>query len=134
MKKNILIFVFLSTVIFSSCKKKVDAHIPPDVSFKTASGYLSKDSICSLQDTLKVGLVATKTEDDLKSFNVSVAYDGSVSTNTFYNYLMNDTEYTSYSKDIQIVTRNQPGSEKWIFSIVDRDGNITQKEINLTVQ
>jgi hypothetical protein len=93
-----------------------------------------KDTIVGLQDTLTVGIIATKTEDDLKSYNVSTAYDGASTTTTFYNYLVTEAEYTGLNKDVQIITRNQAGSEKWIFSIVDRDGNITQKFFTLTVQ
>lgn len=121
-------------VVLMSCKKEVDAHIPPDVVFKTGAGYTSADATVGLQDTLLVGIVATKTEDDLKSYNVSYAYDGASSTTTFYNYLMTETEHTGYSHDVEIITRNQAGSEKWVFSIVDRDGNITQKTIVLSVQ
>ena len=117
-----------------SCKKKKDAHVPPHVVFKTGTGYTSADATVPKQDTLKVGITATKTEDDLKSYNASYLYDGTSTTTTFYNYLLSSSEYTSYSKDLQIITRNQAGTEKWVFSIVDRDGNITQKSFTLTVQ
>lgn len=133
---NIYTAIIATLVIVSlnSCKKEVDAHIPPDVVFKTGAGYTSADAVVGMQDTLLIGITATKTEDDLKSFNASYAYDGASSTTTFYNYLMTASEYESYSKDLEIVTRNQSGTEKWVFSIVDRDGNITQKIITLTVQ
>jgi hypothetical protein len=117
-----------------SCKKNNDPHVPPNVVFKTGSGYLFQNDTVIVQDTLLVGITATKTEDDLKSYNISVAYDGSATTSTFYNYLVQTTEYTGFSKDVQIITRNQPGTEKWIFSVVDRDGNITQKNLTLIVQ
>jgi hypothetical protein len=135
-KKNLiakLIIIFIIT--FISCKKKkVDPHVPPDVVFKTGSKYISSDVILPKQDTIWVGINATKTEDNLKSYNVSYAYDGVATTTSFFNYLVSSSEYESYSKDIQIVTRNQAGTEKWVFSIVDRDGNITQKSILITVQ
>jgi hypothetical protein len=134
MKKIAIISLGILVLGFSSCKKNVDAHVPPDVVFKTTSGYAYKDTIVGLQDTLTVGITATKTEDDLKSYNVSRAYDGATTTTTFYNYLVQDIEYNGFSKDVDIITRNQAGTEKWIFSIVDRDGNITQKIINITVQ
>ena len=133
--KNRLLFIFLPIAIISiACKKQNDPHIPPDVVFKTGGNYTSTDLTVGLEDTLTIGIVATKTEDDMKSYNVSYAYDGSTTTTTFYNYLLDATEYTSYSHDIDITTRNQAGTERWVFSIVDRDGNITQKTINLTVQ
>ena len=134
--KSKLNIILLSAIIVAtaSCKKNKDAHVPPDVVFKTGTGYTSTDVTLTTNDTILVGIVATKTEDDLKSYNVSYAYDGSTTTTTFYNYYMTSNEYTSYSHDVQIITRSVPGSEKWSFSIVDRDGNITQKSITLTVQ
>lgn len=129
--------VLISIAIFCTlaCKKsKKDPRIPPDVSFKSASGFITGDCVLTKQDTVWVGINATKTEDDLKSYNVSYAFDGATSTTTFYNYYLNSNEYEHYSKDIQIITRNQAGSERWVFTILDRDGNITQKTINITVQ
>lgn len=122
------------TLTMTACNKEKDPHVPPDVQFKTDAGYTYADAAAGMQDTLLVGIVATKTEDDLKSYNVSYAYDGATTTTTSYNYLMTEAEYTGYSGDVQIITRNQAGSEKWVFSIVDRDGNITQKSFTLTVQ
>ena len=133
-KLHIILAITISLVFYNCKKKKVDPHIPPDVTLKTAAKFITVDVTLPKQDTVWVGITATKTEDDLKSYNVSYAYDGAATTTTFFNYLLATTEYESYSKDIQIITRNQAGTEKWIFSIVDRDGNITQKTILITVQ
>ncbi len=129
-----VLIIGLVAITLGACKKEKDAHVPPDVVFKTGANYLSADGTVAKNDTFTVGIVATKTEDDLKSYNVSYAYDGASGTTTFYNYYMQASEYTGYSKDVDIITRNQAGSERWVFSIVDRDGNITQKTLNLTVQ
>ena len=134
MKISLFTLVFIISSVMLSCKKNNDPHIPPNVVFKTGIGYLSQNDTVTVQDTLLVGITATKTEDDLKSYNISVAYDGAATTFTFFNYLVQTTEYTGFSKDVQIITRNQPGTEKWIFSVVDRDGNITQKKFTLIVQ
>src|SRR6187399_397959 len=112
---RILACMFVIGVV--SCKKEKDAHVPPDVVFKTGAGYTSSDATVSKQDTLLVGITATKTEDDLKSYNASYAYDGASTTTTFFNYYVSSSEYLSYSKDLEIVTRNVAGSERWVFSI-----------------
>src|ERR1700741_2320724 len=101
MKNLIYLFGCVTILITSSCKKKKDAHIPPDVAFKTSAGYTSADATVGKQDTLKVGITATKTEDDLKSYNASYAYDGASSTTSFFNYYMTSSETESYSKDLQ---------------------------------
>jgi hypothetical protein len=136
--KTIKYFLIASLAIVfmnASCKKKkADPHVPPGVEFKHGGNYVDGDRSAGKSDTLLVGITATKTEDDLKSYNVSYAYDGATASTTFYNYLMNDSEKTGYSHDVEIITRSQAGSERWVFSIVDRDGNITQKTIVLTVK
>jgi hypothetical protein len=132
---KIFLFGFLTLALISSCKKKKsDPHVPPNVSFKTGGIYTSGDKTVNRNDSVLVGIIATKTEDDLKSYNVSYYYDGATSSTTFYNYLLSASEINAYDHDIKIMTRNQAGSEKWVFSIVDRDGNITQKTILLSVQ
>ncbi|MCW3077472.1 MAG: hypothetical protein JWO32_2081 [Bacteroidetes bacterium] len=136
MKKiKLLFFVLACMFLCLNCKKKkVDPHVPPDVTFKTGGKFISGDVTRLKNDTMMVGITATKTEDNLKSYNISVAYDGASTTTTKFNYLMLESEYEWYSHDYQLITRNQTGSERWVFSIVDRDGNITQKTINITVQ
>lgn len=131
--KTILATLILVSATLMSCKKNVDPHIPPDVVFNTGAGYVYADGSAGLNDTLLVELTATKTEDDLKSFNVSVAYDGASTTTTFYNEIIEAAEYTGFTRQVEIITRNQAGTEEWIFSVVDRDGNITQKSFTLTV-
>ena len=136
MKANNTLFSLAAALVLitSSCKKEKDAHVPPDVALKTTAGYTWQDGIAGLQDTLTVGVIVTKTEDDLKSLNLSYSYDGSSTKTTFYNYVVADSEKGGFSKDIDIITRNQAGTEKWVVTVVDRDGNITQKSFTLTVQ
>lgn len=133
MKNYIIIILLVLSAI--SCKKgKADPHIPPDVELRSGTKFITSDCTLGKQDSVWVGISAHKTEDDLKSYNVSYAYDGVSTTTTFFNELLKSTEYYNYAKDVMIVTRNVAGTERWVFSIVDRDGNITQKTINITVQ
>ena len=133
--KTLITLLLATSMALISCKKaKADPHVPPNVSYKTGGKYITDNCTLPKQDTVMVGITATKTEDNLKSYNVSYAYDGATTTTTFFNYLLAESEYDGYSKDVTIITRNQAGSEKWVFSIVDRDGNITQKTIIITVQ
>lgn len=134
-KKTIILLIVFVSLMNISCKKpKTDPRVPPDVKFKTGTGFTVSDITIKKNDTLKVGITSTKTEDNLKSYNVSYAYDGASSTTNFFNYFLQESEYSYYEKDIQIISRNQNGTERWVFSIVDRDGNLTQKTIVLTVQ
>jgi hypothetical protein len=100
-----------------------------------SSGYTYGDNVTAAPgDTLLVGVKATLTEDPLKSLNVSFAYDGASTTETYYNEVLNESDYNGFSRDVELIMRDTTGSEKWVFSIVDRDGNITQKIMRITVQ
>lgn len=131
--KVLLIAAIMITVI-ASCEKDEDQRTPPDVQFKTGSGYTSSDAITGQGATVLVGIIATKTEDELKTFNVSYAYDGATSTITDTTITLTTAQEDSYLTDYTILTRSQAGTEKWSFTVTDRDGNITSKSITLTVQ
>lgn len=133
--KKLLFIAFSAIITLSfSCKKNVDAHIPPDMAFTTGAGYTSGNATIMHGDSIKVGIVITKKEDDLRTFNISYAYDGASSSTTYLNYTMTAAEYGGWSHEYIIHSRNVAGSEKWTFTVVDRDGNLTQKSITLTVQ
>jgi hypothetical protein len=125
-----LVAVISVAAVLAACKKEKDPRVPPSMSFKTGTGYTSANDTVGLQDTLLIGVIIDKTEDPLIALNVSVAYDGAASTTVHNQDLSGDhVEY-----DQQVITRDQSGSENWIFSVTDRDGNITTKNIVLTVQ
>lgn len=134
MKKLAFFLLIAVASLAASCKKSTDAHIPPDLAFKTGGNYTSGDRTIAHGDSILVGVVITKKEDDLRTLNIGYAYDGASSSTTFLNYVMTSAEYGGYDHDFRIVTRNQAGTEKWTFTVTDRDGNITQKSITLTVQ
>ena len=127
---------FASALILSvfaiGCKK--DAHTPPVITLKTGVGYISEDGIVARNQSIKAGLTAAKTEDNMTSLNVSYAYDNSSSTITFKTFSLEGTEQEHCDRNILFTTRNQAGTEKWIFTITDKDGNVSQKQLALTVQ
>jgi hypothetical protein len=139
MKKIILLLIIAIVLIGTCCKKKsaasaeIDPRIPPDMTFKTGGNYTSRDTIVSKQDALLIGIIVTKTEDNLTSFNASASYDGSITTTTFFNHHLSSSEYGGYIVDVPYYVRNQTGTEVLTFTIVDRDGNITKKTITVTV-
>ena len=138
MKNKILLIALIisgitTSLIFSACKHGNDAHTPPLLVFKTDSGYVSHDTTLTIGDTITVGLTATKTEDELKTFNVSVAFDGAATSTTVSNTALSVAQYDSYSKDVVIGTRTVTGTEKYSFTVTDMDGNITTKTLTITV-
>ena len=122
--------VFLALAI--SCDK--EPEIPPTLELKTGAGYTSQDANITKDSTLTVGIVCTKTEDDLKTYNVSVAYDGAATTTSIQNYTIPAAEKSLYEKDVTFAVRDQAGTEKYYFTITDVDGNIVQKILTFTVE
>ena len=130
--KNLLSIIFLTSVLFlSSCEK--DAHVPPSISFKTGGNYTSADATVVQGASITVGITADKKEDDMKTYNISYAYDGSTTTNTKATFMLTSAEYTHYEKDYTFTVRNQAGTEEWFFVITDQDGNIAKLSLKLTV-
>jgi hypothetical protein len=131
------VFYFLSFValasmlIFSSCEK--DEHKPPTIAFKTDTGYTAADATVGKGETIKVGITANKVEDDMKTYNISYAFDGATTTTTKETFTISGTDQQHYDKDYTFTTRNQAGTETWYFTITDRDGNIAKLSFKLTV-
>lgn len=134
MKQMLSILGIFTLLMVSSCKKNTDPHIPPDLAFKTGGNYTAADRTVMHGDSIYVGIIITKKEDDIRNLNISYAYDGNTSTTTLQNVAMTAAEYSGYDHDFWIHTRNIAGTEKWIFTVTDRDGNLAQKSIMLTVQ
>ena len=131
MKTNYILSVFLlvSILTLGSCDKRT----PPSIAFKTGTGYTSANATVAKGASVKVGITASKKEDDMKTYNISYAYDGASSTTTKETFTLTGNEVTSYDKDYDFTVRNQAGTEDWSFTITDKDGNIAKLSIKLTV-
>lgn len=126
-----LLLISLSTIIFSC--DVFDPHKPPRIQFKTDAGYTSGDATVAKGSTIKVGIIGDKVEDDMKTYNISYSYDGASSTTTQETFKLSGSEEKHYDKDYEFTVRNQAGTEKWYFTITDRDGNIAKLSFTLTV-
>lgn len=131
MKKPILLSAICAIVLMAaSCKKETDPRVHPSLTFKTGSGYVAVNDTVAQQDTLKIGAVIDKTEDPLISLNITRTYDTDPSV-SLQDVSLAGNEHFEY--DFQLITRAQAGLERYTFSVLDRDGNITTKTIALTV-
>ena len=132
LKTSILFLVLAFGIISFSCEK--DEMIPPTIDFTTGSGYTSADSHIALDTDFKIGVTAKRTEDkdDLKTFVVTVSYDGGAET-TIDNVTIPAAQAGEFTKDYDLTTRNIAGSEKYSFTVTNRDGLITTKTITIAV-
>ena len=127
----LLLAIAFST--FSSCEK--DEGKLPDIEFLTGGAYVSADKVVGQGEVIVVGIKASKTEDKdvLKTFNVSVSYDGGPST-TVSNVTLTSAQEDTYTADIPLVMRSQAGTERYTFTVVNRDGLTNSVSLTLTVQ
>jgi hypothetical protein len=132
MKTIINLLLFIGIFSFSSCEL-FDKHEKPNIKFKTGTGYATADATVTKGSTVKVGIIADKTEDAMKTYNISYAYDGATSTTTKETFTLTSAEESHYEKDYEFTVRNVAGKEQWSFTITDRDGNIAQLSVALTV-
>jgi hypothetical protein len=128
-------FITIITTAFfllSSCEK--DKMIPPTIDFTTSAGYIPADGHLAVNTAFKIGVTAKRTEekDDLKTFVVTRSYDGGTET-TIDNVTIPSAQAEEFTKDYPLTTRNQNGTEKYTFTVTNRDGLITTKSITITV-
>jgi hypothetical protein len=122
----------LFVMLISSCEK--DKMIPPTLDFLTGAGYTSADAHIALNTAFKIGVDAKRTEDkdDLKTFTVTRSYDGAAAT-TIDNVTIGSAQAAEFTKDYNLTTRNTAGTEKYTFTVTNRDGLITTKSMTITV-
>ncbi len=133
MKKLTSIFAILIALVFlASCEK--DEGKLPNIAFKTTAAYISTSTTLSRDTTVVIGITASKAEDKdvLVSFDGSRSYDGGTST-SFTSETLTGSNGDSYSKDVTITTRNQAGTEKYTFTVVNKDGLKNNVSLTITV-
>lgn len=137
--------VFTATIIavlatalvnLSSCEK--DEGKLPNIAFKTGTvggvTYTSADATVASGTVVIVGINASKAEDKdvLKTFNVSKSIDGaaavSITTTT-----LTGSQQDSYSVDYPITAGAAGHTEKWSFTVTNRDGLTNTISLTLTV-
>ena len=104
--------------------------IPPTIDFTTATDYTSSDAHLALNTDFKIGVTAKRTEDkdDLKTFVVTVSFDGEAAT-TIDNVTIPAAQAGEFTKDYDLTTRNAAGTEKYSFTVTNRDGLITTRKL-----
>lgn len=125
------------TLTSTSCKKEEDEGKLPNISFKTTSGYTFTNQTVPTDTTLTVGINASKAEEEdvLKTYVAQVFYDGhTAADSTLSTVTLSGSQGDNYSTDTQIHTRSVAGTEKYVFTVINRDGLKNFVSFTLTVQ
>ncbi|HRH38544.1 MAG TPA: hypothetical protein PK760_09370 [Flavobacteriales bacterium] len=129
--QHLLLLACSTVLVMASCKKTTDPRVHPAMAFRTDSGYVAANDTVGQLDSLVIGVIIDKTEDPLTSLNITRTYDSQPSQ-SLQNISLSGQTHVVY--DHHFVTRAQAGLERYTFSVLDRDGNITTKSIDLVVQ
>jgi len=111
-------------------KDQSDVGTAADITFRMDSGYTWQDDTVPLSDTLHIGVIATKGSNTLRSLFVYVTYDNDPIVRKDSVHV--DSDPFNFEKTV--VTRDQAGKEKWTFSVVENNGDITNRSLTFTVQ
>jgi hypothetical protein len=130
-----LIGTLVITLLLTACSKDNNGSQSegPKLTLKTGAGYTSSSSTIGKAASFKVGIIAEKNTADLLVYLVRYSVDGGPEMSSF-DTPITGTDRQRFEYDINLITRNQAGTEKWIFEVSDVNGKLTRKEITLTVQ
>ena len=126
-----LLLCFMAVLLWG-CKKDSSPTLPK-LTLKTGAGYTYTNGTIGKAATFKVGFVAEKTKNNLLAYIIDYSLDGGPVINSG-NGPVTAAGTANFESDFNLITRNQAGTEKWIFRISDSEGNLTSKEFTLTVQ
>jgi hypothetical protein len=132
MKKiNLIIILSVAVLLVYSCQK--DPHTPPKMSVRFLNGTDVQDTTLKKDSSITVNVKATKTEDELRTINVSDVKNGGASA-TFQNVTLSSAQYTDYQGNFTLPTGASGDKTQWLFTVTDKDGNITTKSFTITAK
>lgn len=134
-----LIIMICSITFLSSCNKE-DEMMPPTISFKTGAGYTSADANVTAGGAFMIGIDAAKadsekeSEDVLTHFNITKSVNGETGVSV-YDIDVPAANEDDYSYDFNGTAGTTVGdTEKYTFTITNRDGLTGQIDLTITVQ
>ena len=133
--KYVFYFLLIGLLGYSIQSCKEDEGNPPEIRFKTGTGYTSSDATVTVGDTLIIGIHAEKTEEEdvLKHFNISESIDNGTPM-TGYEEDLSGTDGDVYEEDFIFAVPADPGhTHKLIFTVTNRDGLTNQVSLTLTI-
>lgn len=127
------------SLLTASCKKEdedEDEGKLPTIAFKTGTGYTATNATVAKNTPVLLGITAAKAEpaDVLTLFAITRAYDTAKTGSPIYTQSLTGASGDAFSKDTTITTRNVAGTEKYTFTVTNRDGLINSVNLTLTVQ
>jgi len=133
--KNIILTAATLMLLSAMNSCTIDPGNLPLISFKTGGKYIATNTTIKQGDTVLIGINAAKAEDVdvLKKFDISRSYDGALESSV-YNTDLTGISGDQYAYDYYAIARKQAGTEKYTFTVINRDGIKKSVSLQLTVQ
>ncbi|MFH6985458.1 hypothetical protein [Marinoscillum luteum] len=134
--KNKWIMATLTAIVTFLCACEKDEGILPEISFKTATNYVSTDATLPAGTDVVIGITASKTEDKdvLKKFNISKSVDGGTAS-TVYTQDLSGSDGDNFEYDYSAKVEGLSGqTSTFTFTVTNRDGLVNQVALTLTVE
>lgn len=115
-----------------SCAKETDDedYRPASIEFRDGSGYTFLSDTFAMGDTLHVGVIVNEGSEALRTFYADRRYDAGPSER--FDSLRMDGFPFVY--DTLLVLRDAPGTEKWIFTAEEYNGDRTARILTFVTQ
>ncbi|MCB9236079.1 MAG: hypothetical protein H6581_30810 [Bacteroidia bacterium] len=134
-KFGLIVFALIALLAFNSCEED-DDMLNPTIQFKTGTGYTANDATLAGGTAVKIGIDAEKEEekDPLIAFNISRSVNGGADS-TVYNQSLTGTDQDMFEYDYNLTLGTTSGqTEKYTFTVTNKDGLQGQVGLTLTVQ
>jgi len=121
------------SVLVVSCTKEEDKELDPTLTLDGGTQYVASDREIEPGTNFSVRLTANKGADgsNIDKLEVKVSYAGAVATTDTMIQNINQSSYT-FIRNLR--TRDVEGSERWIFTVTDKDGKTAERSFTLTVK
>jgi hypothetical protein len=126
------IVIGLALLLATGCDKdEPDDLVNPSIQFRGDSTFTYANDTVGLQDTVLFGVIVTEGSESLRSFKVVRSYDG-----PYGGITLDSVPYTGspFTYIHSFVMRDQAGTERYNFSVLDEHGNTINRALTLTVQ
>lgn len=125
-----LALVMMASVVFTtSCAKDEETPGAPTITLQVGADYIYQNTTVTVNTPLKVGIRALSNAEsgsNLKYFVFTRTFNGST-------YTMDSTfNASSFNIDLLITANSQPGNESFIFSVKDKNDQISNITIVIT--
>ncbi|MCS6904850.1 MAG: hypothetical protein RML72_02665 [Bacteroidia bacterium] len=117
---------------FAGCSDE-EKELNPTLTLDGGNEFVASNKEMEPETSFKVKVTANKGKDgkDLDKFEIKVSYDGAVPQR---DTLIEKINSSSFTLTRNLRTRKSEGTERWIFTITDKDGKTAERSFTITVK